>query len=236
MAVRYGGDWGIALKQKTSLLGRIAGSAKLTESESKLFDQMCHYSNVNEWEKIRSEFPKLSESLKKTKFCLMLRHVAAQQLNDFDELQRCIEDLRANVKNDPSIEFLSLDYYNRRKEFAKSLATLDAIDKSVGGDPYLDVQRALIHHRMGELKEARRFASRAANREPTLAPAHFLVATLAQSEKDFQAVATALRAAEKIMAVDPEMIEARPVFAEFVASPEFKAWKAESQARSEAKK
>ena len=96
----------------------------------------------------------LPDTIKADKTMKLMHIQIAQKLNDA-EYQRAFNDFRGAFPNDPAIDLLSINYYLNNKQYPKALASIDRVDKSVGGDPYLDVQRAEMYIFMRDFNKAR---------------------------------------------------------------------------------
>ena len=86
-------------------------------------------------------YARLPQSLKKEKSVLLLRVQAAQSL-DLGQLDAAIRDFRSAFPHDPVVNRLLIDTFFLHQEYAKARASIDRLDRSLGGDPYLNVLRA----------------------------------------------------------------------------------------------
>ena len=96
----------------------------------------------------------LPDTLKADKSIKLMHINAAEKVNE-TEYQHAIGDFRAAFPNDAATDLLSIDYYLLKKQYAKCLTSIDGLDKSVGGDPYLDVLRAEVYILMRDRSKAR---------------------------------------------------------------------------------
>ena len=76
-----------------------------------------------------------------------------------------LEDFRKYYSQDPCLDLLLIDYYTLKKDYAQAIPCVDRLDKSVGGDPYLNVLRAASTSAAGHLNEACRGLPYAASRK-----------------------------------------------------------------------
>src|SRR5690606_14929706 len=69
---------------------------------------------------VLSSYDKLPEYQKREKVMLLMRQQAAVNVSDA-ELSRAIEDFRTYHADDPSVMFLSIDYFLVKQEYEKAL-------------------------------------------------------------------------------------------------------------------
>ncbi len=63
-------------------------------------------------------------------------------------------------KDKPGYELLALRYLRAFGKYDSALAAIERIEKSVGGDPYLDVERGWIHGLKEDLETGRKYVAR----------------------------------------------------------------------------
>ena len=168
---------------------------------------------------------KLPKSLQKDRSILLQRVAFATQV-DATAHNAAVDDYRKWYPNSPGLHLMLIDYHFYRKEFAEALACVDALDESVGGDPYLDSMRANLHHSAGRPAETKEAALRVIEAMPTLANPHWLLVQLALEAKEFSEVAHLLAILEERcdQRIIPEKMQASGLYAEFVKSPEYAKW------------
>ncbi|MFN8290454.1 MAG: tetratricopeptide repeat protein [Chitinophagaceae bacterium] len=73
-----------------------------------------------------------------------------------DELhQQSVEELLAAFPNEPDMQLMLIDAYFMRKEYDKALGAVNAIDKMINKDPFLDYYRYLCYNVMQQPEKAR---------------------------------------------------------------------------------
>jgi hypothetical protein len=165
----------------------------------------------------------LPDSVKKNRLAFMLRLGAAQAVGG-DEQRSAIDDYRQFYPDDAAVDLLMLDDLLAKKSFDKALAGVERIDKAVGGDPHLKVIRARVFLKQGKLKDAQKMAEAAAAEEPTLKSAYYFLVDLALKERNFAKTAELLSILESKCHVTFKDLTTVRAYAEFVKSPEYKAW------------
>ena len=129
---------------------------------------------------------------------------------------------------------LGIDGYLIAKEYDNSLACIDRIDKSTGGDPALNVMRASVRIEQKKYDAARELCEKALAAEPDLFSAHWTVVVIALAEKKFEETAERLTEIENLFEVEFTELEKEPIYAEFVKSPEYKRWQEQRKAAQNA--
>lgn len=222
----------IGAVESPSLLNKLFRSSGLGSSDAKKLSKIIASSRAEKWKEVISTYEELPKEMRQSKVCLMFRFKAASSLSDPSEITAVIEDLRKFCPNDPGIEILSLDYYTLRKEYGKAMRAIDSLDRSVGGDAYIDVLRGNISLQANDFDQAIASGKRALEKEPSLLAAYDVVALSAQAKGDFAEVVTYMKVLQSRGVITPDSIAGVPDFAPFVASGEYKAWKAESEAKN----
>ncbi len=168
-------------------------------------------------------YGELPEDLRKEKTLLLIRLAAAQHLGN-DENQKALEDFRQAHPEDTCLDFMSIDYFALKKDFAKSLEALERVEKSVGGDPYLLVIRAGLLAKSNDFAAAAASATKAAEQEPTLIPAHVTLLKIAALRKDHAETLRRLQDIDKKFPGALAGLENDSDFAEFRKTPQYKQW------------
>jgi hypothetical protein len=208
----------------------MGGSDQLTPAERDLVASFMTISDMPDWirakqyRRVLDAYQRLPDSVKRVKSVLLRRMDAAHAVDQAEYL-RTIEDYRKYYPNDASIDLTVLDAQMVRGSFDLALATIDRIDKAMGGDPYLKVLRVDLLEKQGKSNAAWKIAEAAVAEEPTLLPAYFSLLELALHRKNFAKIAELLTAMESKLGVKFKDLTTFPAFAEFVKSDEYKAWR-----------
>ncbi len=169
-------------------------------------------------------FDGLPDSLKHDKVVLLVRLRTVQALDDDEACTKAIAEMHALFPDDPNTDLLSIDYYFLKKMTKEALEAIDRLDKSVGGDPYLDVLRANTHFQSGDLATAREDAERAVKREATLIEGYWTLVTISLSEERYDDTAALLDTLRDRFHVTFQDLSKMPAYKGFVASPQYRAW------------
>ena len=139
---------------------------------------------------------------------------------------KAVDDYRINHPDAWNLELLLIDYHFLKKEYAKAITVVDALDKRIGGDPYLDLFRGNALYSMEEHAKAREFLLKVEQSYPWDQDVYDTLLEIALDAKEFKEVTRILIAKESQTNYewDPNFngIER---FDEYRASPEMAAWK-----------
>jgi tetratricopeptide (TPR) repeat protein len=171
-------------------------------------------------EEALSIFDAMPEELRVQKFALLIRMQSLGQNADDPRYAECIGTLVERYPDDPAATFAAIDYYFLKKEYAKSLEAVNAVEKAAGGDPYFGVLKSNVLADMGRLDEAKQVALATIEREPDLLPAHLSLVNALVRQKDHAGAARQLVVVRRQFAWVPTF-ENVPEYAAFVASPEY---------------
>ena len=221
----------VAAKVAPDLLDRLQGTERAIAKNLAGFERMTtevRNGHPADALKIYRQFP---PELKSDKNLLLIRLQAAQDVSD-EEYSRAIEDFRATHPDLACVELLSIGYYLLKKDPRRAFACIDRFEKAVGGDPYLNVVRATIHTEAKEYDAARKDARSAIAQDPTLQDAFWSLLTISLQEHQFAETVKLLNQLEDSFHVPFGDMTQLPVFAEFVRSPEYHAWKERPRPRA----
>jgi hypothetical protein len=112
-------------------------------------------------------------------------------------------------------------------EFEKALEAVEVVDRWAGGDPCLDVFRATIYLRAGELDKARERVDRLVTAAGEFSESHYTRMAVALKQGDHPTVLDELRILRDRFGSQLEPSQ-EPAFAAFVRSPQFRQWQADS--------
>ena len=211
--------------------------ARLTQSEKDFIRNADKFKQISielrngRNEQVLKIYATLPPSLQKEKFFLLARTQAAAVVGEKEHLD-ALEAFQAYCPGDPCLDVLLIDHYRLKKQFDRALASIDTLDKAVGGDPYLNVLRARMHIEKNDFAKARECAQKAVAAEDTLQLAYWSLITACLGSKDFAETNRLLTAVQEKCGAKIDDLTTIPVYAEYVKSPEYKEW-LEKQRRKE---
>jgi len=165
----------------------------------------------------------LPEAVRQQKECMALGIRLASQVDE-KKFHAAVRDYLTRFPDDPSVLLVALASHRMAGRYDEALAAVDALDKAIGGDPYLDVVRAEALMCAGKLDEARQKALAAAKSGPDWGDACFLLLDIELRTKRFKEVAGLLTILEDRFGYDFSAMDGIPDFAEFMKSEEYRAW------------
>ena len=232
MYILLTGEW-ISETFRRSYVGMLASEpgilGKLTGKEN---DFVKNQSRINVMTKLRKE-GKAAEALKlyatlplearNDKIALIVRYQAAMEVAP-EELTKVLDDFEKAHPGDACLPAISIRVHAEGKRYDKALAAVDAVDQSLGGDPFLDVQRADIHLQAKAFDKAKALATKAIERDKSLEDAYWTLVTISIQEKAYADTVKWLNAIEKDLGIELADLEEVELYADFVKSPEHAAW------------
>jgi hypothetical protein len=84
------------------------------------------------------------EFVKKLRVFHMMTIMVTQNLSDLDIYEKAIDDFRKKFPTAKNLDMLLIDGYSLKKQYDKSMQAVNNLDKTLGGDPYLDYYRYLV--------------------------------------------------------------------------------------------
>jgi tetratricopeptide (TPR) repeat protein len=165
------------------------------------------------------------DALKKSEYALRLYLNASRQAGA-DAFVGAVKEYEKHFPKSTTLLFMRMESYLAKKDLEKALEAIDALDRLVDGDPYLDLLRARAHSGSDDPKSAVDACEKAVLREPTLAVGWWSLIAYALQQKDYAKVASTLTELEQNLKLPMESVETAPAFADFVKSEEYRRWAA----------
>jgi tetratricopeptide (TPR) repeat protein len=170
--------------------------------------------------KVYSELPPF---MRKAKLALVIRLMAARQLG-LEDSPAALDALQTAFSADPSVSIVLMVSLTDSRRFAEALAAVDALEKTVGGDAYLEFKRSEILFIAEDYEKAKEAAMRAIRAEKTLAEPYNMMVRISVRKKQFSDAARWLTSLERDAGVQLSDLSKIEEFKEFVASPEYREW------------
>lgn len=185
--------------------------------------RMSRSYQAGEFETAVSLFLSLPRSLQEQKLINVTFLSALAELEDREEeYKAAMSRFEKLFPGDPALKLMLVDYHMLNGDWDAMFQDLDWLENSVGGDPYTDVLRASGMVFKEDWAAARRFALRAAEREPELEDAYWTLVTVALNVADHAAVVQGLSWLQDRFGYffDVQTLEQEPLYAEFLSSPQ----------------
>jgi hypothetical protein len=212
----------LAIGEDKELSKRLEGPEAELARHMKDVETISKHMRAQRWADALAACRKLPESLQTTRMILMFEMQSAQNTNE-DDYKAVLDLLEKHHGKDPSVALTLFDRALITKDWKKAQASLDAVEKAVGGDPFIDYQRCEVHFAAKELDEAKKAAERALEKEQDLMPAQWSLVTIALEKKEWAGAKSRLETIEKlgVQIGDLTQVEA---FSGFVKTKEYDAW------------
>jgi hypothetical protein len=184
---------------------------------------MADAARAKQPQRVLEIYQRLPDSLKRTKALLSARLASAALVSEADYL-RAFDDFQKYYPNEAGSDLVALNGFFVRKSYEPALASVDRLDKALGGDPYLKVTRAIILLEQGKAEPSWKMAERAIVEEPTLFQAYEFLFSHSIQTRNFAKTTELISTMESKFNWKLPDLTTDPACAEFVKSAEYKAW------------
>jgi tetratricopeptide (TPR) repeat protein len=212
----------LAHQQGGASLDSLSGEEKDLVAHINEVSQMGLYVRQKDWRQAMNVYAQLPPTVQQSTPALTMRLLATQSISNADYLAT-IDAFRKSHPKDAMIDLISIDAHLIRKDYAKALEAIDRVDKSVGGDPYLNVLRGSILEREQKLDAARAILEKSVAQEPSLLRGYYALIDLSLERHNYGDTVKWLKQAEAKGVKFGDMRNAA-TFGDFVKSPEYKSW------------
>lgn len=217
-----------ASAENPNISKKLTGGKAHSKNDVACLNKMTTALNTDRYSDALAAFRELSPSVQREKPYLLFRLRAARQVSN-EETIAALEALRAAFPNDPSTELNEVHSLMTKQEFVAAREAIDPLEKSIGGDPFLNVLRAQLFLKEKKLVEADAAAQKAIAADRTLKDAWSVRVTVALKTREFSRVVELLKVLNSEFDLRPAEIS-DPLYTEFVQSPEYKKWQAAKSA------
>jgi tetratricopeptide (TPR) repeat protein len=204
---------------QAALAGRVNDVVRLASDLSEMTKRI----NAAEYQEALDIYHGLPDRLQKEKTMLLARIRAAHGLmgEAYDE---AVRDYRKEFPNEPNLDLIMIDAYSSHKLFDRVLASIDGLDRTVGGDPYLDALRGRVYLLKGDLAAAKACARKSVEAEPDVPTAYLSLLTISLKEKNFAETSALLTAVQEKFPRRMPVLKNNPAYAEYTSSPQYRDW------------
>lgn len=201
----------------------ISGDERVYVENLTKVDQMSTLIRENKFAEAQQIYDGFPPVMKKDKNVLLMR-LQALQHGDEAAYGEAIGEFRKNYPNDPCVNILSIDYFLVKKQYDRALDCIDRVDKSVGGDPYMNVLRANLLVAAARFDDAKRACQKAIDGDPTLLQAYTSMLGIAVQRDDHPLTLAMLKELRDRFEVQFNNLETIDLYSRFVKSPQYKEW------------
>jgi hypothetical protein len=206
------------------------GLRQLTKTDVALLENYQKFSQMTELVQGQRSaegmaiYRELPPELQRDKNVLLMRYQAAVGLGE-EETVAALDDFRRYHPNDVGLDFMLIDYFVAKKEYAKALESVDRLGQAVGGDAYLDSLRAKIALQQGDGAAALQLAEKAVAAVPDLTGPRFTLIEVLLAAKDHGRALVEMQEVERRFPVEFGDLNENPMYADFVKSPQGEEWR-----------
>lgn len=170
-----------------------------------------------------TQYATLPAKFQKLRSVLVLRIQAAAGSSE-EVYVKAMEDFRTSFPDDPAADLVSLDWFFLKNRFSEAYQCIDRLDKTAGGDPFLDYYRATCAIKEGQLEKAKGYAKKVVAVCQDLEDPYWLLISIDLKTKDYKGVSQLLAQLEKELGIKIGDLKSVGAYADYVKSPEYEAW------------
>lgn len=213
----------IAVSENRGLLEKLVGSdSDMVKNLPKIQAMQAAHQRGQAAQALKL-YNELPPSVQADKNMLVQRITITQAIGE-KEYDAAFLAFRKHFPNDTALHLLGIDFWLHRKNYDETMKCVDAIDKNIGGDPYLDAMRANILIQAKDLAKARGLAQKVLKELPELAESYWPMITIHLEEKDHAATLKMLQKMRADLSWDFGDLTLVPLYADFVKSKEYQEW------------
>lgn len=213
-----------AYEESKSILDRLSGKEDAFAKNMPLINKMSAAKNQGDNEAVLTCYKQLPAEVQKEKFVLLFAMMAAQNVND-EEYEAIIETFKTAHPKEPCLDFILIDYYFLRKEYAQALASCKRMDKLLDGDAHMRCMSGRLYNLQEKRPQAKAMFQKAVEIEDDFLPAYQELWAISLLDKDYDESVRLLDVMnQKCNTQFKELAESEDN-AEFLQSPQYQKWK-----------
>jgi tetratricopeptide (TPR) repeat protein len=192
---------------------------KLQNAYHKLIEQY----NGGHHEELVDGFTKLPEDYQKVMCMQVIRLDAASALHNA-KTEKVLKEYHKSYPDAANYELYMIIQYLAKGQFDKALTSVNALDRDIGSDPYLDIVRANVCKDKKDVSGTFRYAQRALDGDPKLLRGYQLLLIVSLHQRRYADTAKALAGLQKYYPKLVPNVESEAEYAGFLKSPQYKTW------------
>lgn len=209
------------------LLDRLFGVTRIDYGVATTFKELGQQQRAGRTADAYATLQKLPEAIRNQRVVLNIGVQLASQLGDEDIYRQELARLARRYKDDPTAAFTLIDYYFFEGDFKSAMEAVAGMERAFGNDAAIAMMKANIAMTGGDLAAARRYAQQAVDLEPDNEDGRWTLVTSLMRAEDYAAGIQVLESLERDFGYhfDPARFAGNEVYAGFVQSPEYAAWR-----------
>jgi len=200
------------------------GAPNITDSLPKM-EQMTANLNAKNYKGVLDVYNSIPKDLRTWKPLMMMRIRAAKNLSEQHWIE-AIQDYERAYPTDAALNFVKIDAFLLQNKFDDALKNVEALDASVGTDPFLNIFRANIHSKAGRHEKAVEYARKTVADMPNSLDSNGCLLDCQVAAKDYPGAVKSLDGFAGKFGWDDTGLVNNPQYQPFLTSKEYKEWKA----------
>lgn len=212
-------------KENPTVYQRLFGGGTNMIDALPKMDQMRQQMQTQNYKAALETFNTIPKEHQTWKPALILRIRVARNVSEQHWLD-AIQEYERAYPTDAALNFIKIDAFLIQKKYDEALKNVDALDVSVGGDPYLNVLRANMYSKAGRHDKALELARKSIAEMPDAGESNGCYIDCLVAAKDYPGAVKALDGFTAKFGWDDASLLNDPQYQPFFASREYKEWKA----------
>lgn len=125
----------------------------ITKNTTRNFESVKQLINSGDFEEAKKVYARLPYSIRNTRIGELMHLRIASNLSE-DEYIPVLETIEKKYGSDPNVQLVLIDIYILRKDYDKSLLSVNKLDSMINKDPFLDYYRGIIYYHKADEEQA----------------------------------------------------------------------------------
>ena len=176
-----------------------------------------------DFQAVVDEFSKLPAELQSQTHLLILRLMAAQNL-DSENFAAAVADFARLDPEDPCMNMLAIDVYMVQQQHDKAIAAIANLERRTENDPFLKLVKSRVYEAQGDNLNAKKLVIEAIKQDDLMLDAYWSLLGFYLLEKDHANTLATLKTIDSKFSIKFNDLQTLPQYKDFVTSKAFADW------------
>jgi len=188
-----------------------------------LFEKIAPAVRRQDFDQVIEICNQMPKSMQEEKSLLILMLRASADANETLYLET-LDKLEELYPGDPCLDLLLIDRHILNEQYDEAMASVDRLDKSVGGDPHLNYVKGELYFLQGNNQAAKEMFLKAIEEDGAQPDPYWGMITVSIQMKDFEETTRSLIRLDKNFDMEWDDMTTIKEYDEYVKSPEYQMW------------